>query len=105
MPKFSVSKDEAIFEPIIVEIDGVEFPVREMDFKAIQKMQEFDDRSTYGSLTVPYERLEYLIGKQSFIRKKTISEVQLINKFIVKNLYDPVEKRQKKNVKGPGKKD
>jgi len=105
MPKFSISKDELVFEPITVEIDGKEYPIREMDFKAIQKMDEMDDRSKYGSLIVPYERLEYLIGKQDWIRKKHISEIQLINRFILKNLYDPVEKRQKKNVKGPGEKD
>ena len=68
------------------------------------KMEEMDDRSNMGSLTVPYDRLEYLIGKQPIIRKLTVSQVQKINRWILEQIYNPVEKKLK-NLKGPGKKD
>jgi len=105
MPKISVNTKDDIFEPITIEIDGKMFPLRfaEFGYDCLLKMEEMDERSSMGSLTVPYDRLEYLIGKQKVIRTLTVSQVQKINRWILEQIYNPVEKS--KNLKRPGKKD
>jgi hypothetical protein len=110
MPKLTIDTRKSDYSPIIVNINGTDFTVRDFDKATIRELNKYDRIVEEGDLEAPYERLAYLLKLRkdhAAISKLLAREVNRITVWIIRAAYSadaaemenlsPAEKKKKSN--------
>lgn len=111
-PIESVKMRPSLFKPIVIEINGTEYPVREVKRADQLEIEKFDDMIKSGDLDAQYKRLEFLLDLKKSdpnIDALTTREVSDLTDQLIKKLYsaDADDMRfsgDTKNARGRGNK-
>lgn len=94
MPKFKIDTSKSEYTPIVVEIDGKEFEVREFDRETTRELNQYDQLVKDGDMEVPYRRLEYLLNLKEnhpSINKVKARQVNRLTNWIIRTAYSADE--------------
>jgi hypothetical protein len=61
MPKFVIDTRKSEYSPIIVEINGKEYPVRVIDWDVVRELDKYDEEVKAGIQQTSYERMAFLL--------------------------------------------
>lgn len=111
MPKFKIDTSKSEYTPVIVEINGKEFEVREFDRDVLRELNKFDQLVRDGDMETPYRRLEYLLNLKEnhpSVNKLKARQVNRLTNWIIRVAYSPDEAEMEgltpaeKKKKSPG---
>lgn len=93
MPKFTLDERKSEYSPIIVDIRGKEFTVRDFDKNVLRELNKFD-QEVEKDLLAPYRRLAFLLKLKE--NNKIFDglhprEVNRMTNWIIRVAYSPDE--------------
>lgn len=107
MKKLVFNTTKSLYKPIEIVIDGKTYTSKKLTKSVLDKVFSFDEKVRNGDTNAPYEQASFTFDiPLNVLYKLDATEVGVINRSVLSNLYDPekAEEDPEKNVKGPGEK-
>jgi len=96
-----INTDESLYKPVQVTIDGQVYTVAKITRGVQLQLMALDEQWRAGDLDAGFRRIELLLGKQPWLEKLDVRELQKLTDYIVRKYYAPNAEDRAEEKKAP----